>query len=147
MESDLAIIVSQMHNIKVRYYIEDRQENLQEIYDLYQAFIHKQRPVMEEDEDADWEGNIILALGIDYGTCNLCGNIKKCELSEGFLSMEAEEFAFITDFHTLLKNRFKDMQIYFLTEDPENETYITNDAEGKYFHDLPEGYFVAPLDY
>lgn len=57
---------------------------------------------MEEDEADDWEGNIILALGVDYGTCNLCGNIKKCELSEGFLYIEAEELALITDFRVLL---------------------------------------------
>ena len=46
----------------------------------------------EEDEADDWEGNIILALGVDYGTCNLCGNIKKCELSEGFLYIEADVY-------------------------------------------------------
>lgn len=76
---------------------------MQEIYDLYQTFIQKERPAMEEDEADDWEGNIILALGVDYGTCNLCGNIKKCELSEGFLYIEAEELALITDFRVLLK--------------------------------------------
>ena len=92
-------------------------------------------------------GNIILALGVDYGTCNLCGNIKKCELSEGFLYIEAEELALITDFRVLLKNRFKDLEIYFATEDPENETYVTNDADGKHFHDLPDDHFIAPLDY
>ena len=97
MESDLAIFASQMHNIKVRYHIVGKQEELQEIYDLYQTFIQKERPAMEEDEADDWEGNIILALGVDYGTCNLCGNIKKCELSEGFLYIEAEELALITD--------------------------------------------------
>ena len=62
---------------------------------------------MEEDEADDWEGNIILALGVDYGTCNLCGNIKKCELSEGFLYIEAEELALITDFRVLLKKSFQ----------------------------------------
>ena len=73
--------------------------------------------------------------------------IKKCELSEGFLYIEAEELALITDFRVLLKNRFKDLEIYFATEDPENETYVTNDADGKYFHDLPDDHFIAPLDY
>lgn len=100
MESDLAIFASQMHNIKVRYHIVGKQEELQEIYDLYQTFIQKERPAMEEDEADDWEGNIILALGVDYGTCNL-----------------------------------------------ENETYVTNDADGKHFHDLPDDHFIAPLDY
>ena len=29
------------------------------------------------------------------------------------------------------------------TEDPENETYVTNDADGKYFHDLPDDHFIV----
>lgn len=63
------------------------------------------------------------------------------------LYIEAEELALITDFRVLLKNRFKDLEIYFATEDPENETYVTNDTDGKYFHDLPDDHFIAPLDY
>ena len=76
MEKELEdFIASQMHNIKVRYHIVGKQEELQEIYDPYQTFIQKERPAMEEDEADDWEGNIILALGVDYGTCNLCSEI------------------------------------------------------------------------
>ena len=55
MESDLAIFASQMHNIKVRYHIVGKQEELQEIYDLYQTFIQKERPAMEEDEGDVYE--------------------------------------------------------------------------------------------
>ena len=37
MEKELEdFIASQMHNIKVRYHIVGKQEELQEIYDLYQ---------------------------------------------------------------------------------------------------------------
>ena len=66
-----------------------KQDELQGRSDRYQTFIQKERPAMEEAEADGWEGNIILALGVDYGTCNPCGNIKKCELSEGFLYIEA----------------------------------------------------------
>jgi hypothetical protein len=81
-----------MHNIKVRYHIVGKQEELQEIYDLYQTFIQKERPAMEEDEADDWEGNIILALGVDYGTCNLCGmsfaiKLSVCAVLSIFLNM------------------------------------------------------------
>ena len=34
-----------------------------------------------------------------------------------------------------------------LSKFAENETYVTNDADGKYFHDLPDDHFIAPLDY
>ena len=65
--------------------------------------------------------------------------------SEGFLYIEAEELALITDFRILLKNRFKDLEIYFATEDPENETYVTNDADGKHFHVLKVRIFYIPI--
>ena len=58
---------------------------------------------------------------------------------------EAEELALITDFRVLLKNRFKDLEIYFATVDPENETYVTNDADGKHFHDLPDDHFISSI--
>ena len=44
MESDLAIFASQMHNIKVRYRIVGKQEELQEIHDLYQTFKQERTP-------------------------------------------------------------------------------------------------------
>ena len=53
----------------------------------------------------------------------------------------------MTDVRVRLKKRVKDWEIYFATEEPENETYVTNDADGKYFHDLPDDHFIAPLDY
>ena len=67
MEEDITIdwetfVKSQLHWIRVVYKIEGRQENLQEIYNLYKEFADKKRPAMEDDEEPGWEGNIILAL-------------------------------------------------------------------------------------
>ena len=46
------------------YRIEGNSEDLQELNDLCKAFLSKERPVMEEGASEEWEGNIILALGI-----------------------------------------------------------------------------------
>lgn len=47
------------------YRIEGNQEDLHEIYYLCKAFDNGERPVMEDGASKDWEGNIILALGIE----------------------------------------------------------------------------------
>jgi len=73
------------------YRIEGNQEDLRELFNLYKAFDSKERPVMEENAAKDWEGNIILALGIDKGSSYLRGFIQSCELSNGLLCIEAEE--------------------------------------------------------
>ena len=60
------------------------------------------------------------------------------------------ELAYLSSHATnryFIPNWGKDLEIYFATEDPENETYVTNDADGKHFHDLPDDHFIAPLDY
>ena len=148
MEEDLTIdwetfVKSQLHWIRVVYKIEGKQEDLQEIYNLYKDFADKKRPIMEDDEERGWEGNIILALGIDYGDRNICGNILHCDLADGILKMEAEEVAFITDFKDLLESHYKDMKAYYITEDSEGDIYTTNDADRKYFHGLPSDYIVV----
>ena len=149
MEEDITIdwenfLKSQIHCIRVIYQIEGRQDDLREIYDLYNEFASKKRPVMEEDEEPGWEGNIILALGIDYGNRDICGNILHCNLENGVLKMEASEVAFITDFKDLLENHYKEMKAYFITEDKESDIYTTNDADHRYFHDLTSEYIVVP---
>ena len=149
MEEDKRIdwetfVKSQLHWIRVVYKIVGSQENLQEIYNLYEEFADKKRPAMEDDEEPGWEGNVILALGIDYGDCNLCGNILHCDLKDGVLKMEAKEVAFITDFKILVENHYKDLKVYFITEDNEDDIYTTNDAYRKYFHGLHSGYIVVP---
>ena len=149
MEEDITIdwetfVKSQLHWIRVVYKVEGRQEDLQEIYNLYKEFADKKRPAMEDDEEPGWEGNIILDLGIDYGESNLCGNILHCDLKDGVLKMEAKEVAFITDFKILVENHYKDLKVYFITEDKEGDIYTTNDAYRKYFHGLPSDYIVVP---
>ena len=149
MEEDKTIdwetfVKSQLHWIRVVYKIVGRQENLQEIYNLYKEFADKKRPAMEDDEEPGWEGNIILALSIDYCESNLCGNILHCDLKNEVLEIEAEEVAFITDFKILVENHYKDMKVYFITEDNEGDIYTTNDAYLKYFHGLPSNYIVVP---
>lgn len=73
------------------YRIEGNSEDLLELNDLCKAFLSKERPVMEEGASEEWEGNIILALGIDKGSSYLRGFIQECELKDGVLCIEVSE--------------------------------------------------------
>lgn len=112
---------------RVRYHIEGRQENLQEIYNLYQT--HHE----EGDDTLIWESEIIEELGIDCKDSSLRGYLLKCEFSDETLCVEAEEAWMLTDFRHLLESNYSDMTIYYMIEEPGCEVYITNDADGKYF--------------
>lgn len=115
------------------YRIENKLENLQELHNLCKAFLNKERPVMEEGASEEWEGNIILALGIDKGSSYLRGFIQECELEDGVLRIEANEAWGATDFRHLLEGHYEDMKVYYIVEEEGCEVYATNDVEGKYF--------------
>ena len=115
------------------YRLENKLENLQELHNLCKAFLNKERPVMEEGASEEWEGNIILALGIDKGSSYLRGFIQECELEDGVLRIEANEAWGATDFRHLLEGHYEDMKVYYIVEEEGCEVYATNDVEGKYF--------------
>lgn len=115
------------------YRIESKSKDLQELNDLCKAFLSKERPVMEEGASEEWEGNIILALGIDKGASYLRGFIQECELEDGVLRIEASEAWGATDFRHLLEGYYEDMKVYYIVEEEGCEVYATNDVEGKYF--------------
>ena len=113
------------------YRIEGNQKDLQEIYNLCKAFDNSERPVMEDGASKDWEGNIILALGIEKGESYLRGFIQSCELSDGLLCIEAEEAWGATDFRHLLEKHYNGMKVYYIVEEDGCEVYATNDIDGK----------------
>jgi hypothetical protein len=60
-------------------------------------------------------------------------------LENGILRFYAEERWGLQDFEELLIQKFPDIKVYWVVEEPGCEIYCTNDEEGKYF---PERYYV-----
>ena len=60
-------------------------------------------------------------------------------LDNGVLKFCAEERWGLQDFEELLIQKFPDIKVYWIVEEPGCEVYCTNDKEGKYF---PERYWV-----
>lgn len=61
------------------------------------------------------------------------------DLGEGVMRFWAEERWGLQDFNEVLEQKFPDIKIYWVVEEPDGEVYCTNDADGKYF---PERYWV-----
>ena len=60
-------------------------------------------------------------------------------LENGVLRFYAEERWGLQDFEELLIQKFPDIKVYWIVEEPGCEVYCTNDMEGRYF---PEKYWV-----
>ena len=120
----------------VAYAIEGSEKSLVEILGAICLAIHSDKPHWEE-----------------YQTCiNLGFTEEKIEdkrlggeisdeptLENGVLRFYAEERWGLQDFEELLINKFPDITVYWVVEEPGMEIYCTNDREGKYF---PERYWV-----
>lgn len=122
------------------YAIEGPEEVLRRIYE---AIIHHD---VEEQSDDNWEGNVLIALGIEWDRRNphdtpqtgkyMRGFIDKdsVDLNKDTLMFEAEEAWGVTDFNEVLEENLP-VKVYYNVEEPDGEVYATNDREGKYFRD------------
>lgn len=116
------------------YKIEGNMKDLQEIYDLFYKFKKGEKKSFDELADKEWEGNLVWALGGDTKDFYIRGFIQTCEFEEGILSIVADEVeGGTTDFRKFLENHYEGMKVYYIVEDKENERFLTNDREHKYF--------------
>lgn len=115
------------------YKIEGEQSVLEEINQLITDFQSGHRSI--EGAAPDWEGNIIKALGIPEEESYLRGFFQFHELENGVLTITAEEAWGDTDFRHLLRKKYPQLRIYYITEEDGLEYYATNDSEEKYFSD------------
>ena len=115
----------------VYYRIEGKPNDLQDIYDQYRTLLNKK--LLEEGKESVSYASMVYSLGIDTKEQYLRGNIIKCEFVDNSLSIEAEEDWVTADFRHPLESHYEGMTIYYMVESYCDETYATNDAEGKYF--------------
>lgn len=124
-----------MANIaSVAYAIEGSEESLKKIAEAIIKAVHSKDKRYEMYQAAEY-----LKLPITDGI-SLRGEIEDDpELENGVLRFWSEERWGLQDFADLLEEKFPDIKVYWIVEEPGCEVYCTNDWEGKYF---PERYYV-----
>lgn len=117
------------------YVIEGPKEVLHRIYN---AILHHD---VEGQSDENWEGNTLVALGIEWDRRNPTGKYMRgfidkhsVDLRKDVLMFEAEEAWGATDFNEVLEENLP-VKVYYNVEEPDCGLYATNDKEGKYFRD------------
>ena len=114
------------------YRIEGKQDDLQKIHDQYQTLLCKKQSEKGDDKYVS-ESSMVDGLGIDCKKSTLRGNMIRCEFVGNSLSIETEEDWVMADFRYPLERHYDCMKIYYMLESYRDETYATNDVEGKYF--------------
>ena len=133
------------------YRIEGSKSDLERVFGVIDDFIKGRVASTREDATADWEGNIVKALGaMDEEIDNnyLRGFIQDYELDGDTIRIEAEEAWGATDFRHVLGKLMPDLTIYYIVEEAGCEVFATNDTDGKYYSEryLVDAY-VKGADY
>ena len=124
------------------YRIEGSKSDLERVFGVIDDFIKGRVASTREDATADWEGNIVKALGAmdeEIDNNHLRGFIQDYELDGDTIRIEAEEAWGATDFRHVLGKLMPDLTIYYIVEEAGCEVFATNDTDGKYY---PERYLV-----
>lgn len=117
-----------------------------ELYNLMSNLKQRSEPLHPNSWGNNWLGNLVIALGGDWERVDCRGAWLEMEWNE-----EAEELRFRTEsawthpheVMELVKEKFPDISIFFISEEPGMEIYVTNDSKGLYY---PYRYFCAPYD-
>ena len=108
---------------------------------IYSAILH---PQIREGSSPGWEGNVCITLGATWkeGHTSEGGKYLRGFINgepwfneNGTLRFDTEEAWGVTDFDEVLQDKFPDIKVYWVTEEPNMEVYRTNDKEAKYFKD------------
>jgi hypothetical protein len=117
-----------------------------ELYNIMRDLEQRLEPLHPNGWGNTWLGNLVIALGGDWERVHCRGEWDEMEWNE-----EAEELRFRTEsawshpheVMELVKEKFPDISIFFISEEPGMEIYVTNDSKGLYY---PYRYFLAPYD-
>ncbi len=83
-----------------------------------------------------WLGNLVTYLGGNSEEINCRGQWFDLQIQEdNTLTFETETaWAEMDEFRHFIESKFEDLKMYYCSEESGNCYYVTNDAEGKYYH-------------
>lgn len=134
------------------YAIEGPKETLQKIEQAINIALGKEEykgsEPLNKDATEGWEGNMLIALGIEWEDRKPDGNgvylrgfidDEAWWYEDGSLRFNAEEAWGATNLNEVLEKNIPGIKVYYSVEEEGCEVFATNDKEGKYF---PERYWV-----
>lgn len=99
---------------------------------------------VEDGSSDDWEGNVLVALGIEWDRYDFNKNERRRYMrgfiqqepwyNNGVLFLDAQEAWGVTDFGVVLEDNLP-VKVYYTSEEPMMDVFETNDFSGKYFRD------------
>ena len=116
------------------YVIEGKQEELDALYQKMSELQEMEQSLVENNLGPTWLGCLVKVLGRNPEDVLCRGIWIELERQDNRLQMTFETaWTPCYEVTQLMKTVFPSLQFFYKAEEPGNEVYLKNDAEGKYF--------------
>ena len=116
------------------YVIEGKKEELDALYQKMKELQEMEQPLVENKLGPTWLGCLVKALGRNPENVLCRGIWIELECQDDRLLMTLETaWTPCYEVTQLMKAVYPSLRIFYKAEEPGNEIYLKNDAEGKYF--------------
>ena len=116
------------------YVIEGKKDELDELYRIMKELQDMEQPLVKNGLGPTWLGCLVKALGKNPEDVLCRGIWIELERQDNRLQMTFETaWTPCYEVTQLMKTVFPSLQFFYKAEEPGNEVYLKNDAEGKYF--------------
>lgn len=119
-----------------QYVVEGEMAELKELYAKMIALENGAAPVVNQEAERTWMGNLVNLLGGDWNNYDCRGDFYNVQLDEekGVLRYTIEsKWLELVDLREFIGGRYPSFNIYFRAEEGGCGIYETNDIESKYF--------------
>lgn len=128
-----------------QYRISGDKKEVKNLHDILTGLKGKKLPTVSNDFGDMWLGNLVHNLGGDWNNVYCRGQITDFDINpDGTLRVETETaWDEMGEVRKLITDKYPSLSVYFVTEEPGNCIFKTNDTDGKYF---PEKYYLDICD-
>ena len=128
------------------YVVTGDEKEVCDLYEKMHSLEEREESLVKNDFGKTWLGNLVTLLGGDWKTIYCRGEWYELEKDDDNSALRFDAWSAWSDPDEVidfLQKHYTNLEFYFIAEEPGNNYFVTNDAEGEY---IPERYSVLGYD-
>lgn len=118
------------------YVISGPKNDVRSLYDRMKRLQNRKESLLPNGFGKTWLGNLVSRLGVDWHTVDCRGDWSNLRMKGGDLHFDTQTaWSRCEDVETVIRDKYPDLEITFLSEELGNGIFETNDATGEIFPD------------
>ena len=116
------------------YVISGPKNDVRSLYDRMKRLQNRKESLLPNGFGETWLGNLVSRLGVDWNTVDCRGDWSNLKIKGGDLHFDTRTaWSRCNEVEDLIRNKYPDLEIVFISEELGNGIFETNDATGEIF--------------